>query len=173
MRVVPTFDPFEHGHLRFRLTFEPTTVQQLTLERGKEALRHRIIVCISHGAHRGHDARFAATLAERVARVLGGFKCSLQHFNDGGCDDISKTAVGSFRTRQVVLARPADGRACGATAVLGRDCGGTLERTSSSSCSGIVTGWGTLVSGVRRYAAIASKTVDATAVGTISVVRGA
>ena len=43
MRVVPTFDPFEHGHLRFRLTFEPTTVQQFTLEGGKEALRHRIV----------------------------------------------------------------------------------------------------------------------------------
>jgi len=43
MRVVPTFDPFEHGHLRFRLTFETPTIQQLTFERGKEALRHRII----------------------------------------------------------------------------------------------------------------------------------
>src|ERR1700687_4104008 len=69
MRVVPTFDPFEHGHLRFRLTFEPTTVQQLTLERGKEALRHRIVVGISHRTHRRHDARLAAALAERVACV--------------------------------------------------------------------------------------------------------
>jgi hypothetical protein len=103
----------------------------------------------------------------------GGFKWSLQHFNDGGCDDISKTAVGLFRTRQVVLAGPADGRACGATAVLGRDCGGALERASSSSRSGIVAGWSTLVSGGWRHAAIASKAVDATAVGTISVVCGA
>src|SRR5476651_1792876 len=70
MRVVPTFDPFEDGHLRFCLALEATAVEQLALERSKETLCHRVVVCISHRAHRRHDARFAATLAERVARVL-------------------------------------------------------------------------------------------------------
>ena len=70
MRVIPTFDPFEHSHLRFRLTFEPTAVQQFALERGKEALGHGVVVGIAHRAHRGHHAGFAASLAEGVARVL-------------------------------------------------------------------------------------------------------
>jgi hypothetical protein len=122
MRVVPTFDPFEHGHLRFRLTFESTTVQQLTLERGKEALRHRVVVGISHRTHRRHDARFAAALAERVACVLGGFIRSLQRFSDGGCDDDRKTTVGSFGTAKTGFARTADRTACGTTEVLDRDC---------------------------------------------------
>jgi hypothetical protein len=38
----------------------------------------------------------------------GGFKRSLQHFNDGGCDDNSKTAVGSVRAAEVAFTRPAD-----------------------------------------------------------------
>lgn len=70
MRVVPTFDPFEHSHLRFSLSFEPATVRQFALERGEETLGHRIVVRIAHRSHRGHDAGFAASLAEGVARVL-------------------------------------------------------------------------------------------------------
>src|ERR1700691_4596826 len=81
MRVLPTFNPFEYGHLSFRLTFEPTPVQQLTLERGKEALRHRVVVCIAHRTHRGHDARLAAALAERVACVLA---AAIRMMNDLG-----------------------------------------------------------------------------------------
>ena len=79
MRVIPTFDPFEHSHLGFRLSFEPTAVQQFTFERGKEALGHRIVVRVAHGTHRGHDAGFSASLAKGVARVLGGFIRLLQH----------------------------------------------------------------------------------------------
>jgi hypothetical protein len=70
MRVIPTFDPFEHSHLGFRLSFEPTAVQQFTFERGKEALGHCIVVRVAHGTHRGHDAGFSASLAKGVARVL-------------------------------------------------------------------------------------------------------
>src|ERR1700678_4491842 len=70
VRVVPTFDPFEHSHLGLRLTLEPAAVQEFSLERGKEALRHRIIVRVAHRAHRGHHAGLPATLAERIARVL-------------------------------------------------------------------------------------------------------
>jgi hypothetical protein len=80
MRVVPTFDPLKNGHLRFGLTSEATTVQQLALERCKKTLRHRVVVGITDRSHRGHDTGFATALAEGVARVLGEFNRSLQHF---------------------------------------------------------------------------------------------
>jgi hypothetical protein len=36
--------------LGFRLTSEPTPVQEFALERGEEALRHRVVVRIAKGA---------------------------------------------------------------------------------------------------------------------------
>jgi hypothetical protein len=35
--VIPTFNPFDHSHLGFRPTLEPTTIQEFPLERGEEA----------------------------------------------------------------------------------------------------------------------------------------
>ncbi len=70
VRVVPSFDPLEDGHLRLGLGSEPSTVEQLALEGGEEALGHRIVVGIADRAHPGHDARFPAALAEGVTRVL-------------------------------------------------------------------------------------------------------
>jgi hypothetical protein len=99
MRVIPTFDPLGHSHLGFRLSFEHTAVQQFTLKRGKEALGHRIVVRVAHGAHRGHDAGFPASLAEGVARVLGGFIRLLQHFSIGGCNEERKTPRGPVWAR--------------------------------------------------------------------------
>jgi putative transposase len=53
----------------------------------------------------------------------GGFKWSSQHL-DGSCDEHSKTALGSFWAGALVLTRStAGGRARGAAAVLGSDCG--------------------------------------------------
>jgi hypothetical protein len=60
-------------------------------------------------------------------RHLGGFKWSSQHL-DGSCDEHSKTALGSFWAGAVVLTRStACGRARGAAAILGSDCGGHGE----------------------------------------------
>ena len=57
----------------------------------------------------------------------GGFKWSSQHL-DGSCDEHSKTALGSFWAGALVLTRStADGRARGAAAILGSDCGGHGE----------------------------------------------
>jgi hypothetical protein len=54
---------------------------------------------------------------------LGGFKRSSQHL-DGSCDEHSKTALGSFWAGALVLTRStAGGRATGAAAILGSDCG--------------------------------------------------
>jgi putative transposase len=53
----------------------------------------------------------------------GGFKWSSQHL-DGSCDEHSKTALGSFWAGALVLTRStAGGRARGAAAILGSDCG--------------------------------------------------
>ena len=57
----------------------------------------------------------------------GGFKRSSQHL-DGSCDEHSKTALGSFWAGALVLTRStAGGRARGAAAILGSDCGGHGE----------------------------------------------
>src|SRR5271156_969360 len=59
--------------------------------------------------------------------AVGGFKWSSQHL-DGSCDEHSKTALGSFWAGAVVLTRStAGGRARGAAAILGSDCGGHGE----------------------------------------------
>ena len=53
----------------------------------------------------------------------GGFKWSSQHL-DWSCDEHSKTALGSFWAGALVLTRStAGGRARGAAAILGSDCG--------------------------------------------------
>jgi len=60
-------------------------------------------------------------------RTFGGFKWSSQHL-DGSCDEHSKTALGSFWAGALVLTRStAGGRARGAAAILGSDCGGHGE----------------------------------------------
>ena len=57
----------------------------------------------------------------------GGFKWSSQHL-DGSCDEHSKTALGSFWAGALVLTgSTAGGRARGAAAILGSDCGGHGE----------------------------------------------
>ena len=58
-----------------------------------------------------------------TAALQGGFKWSSQHL-DGSCDEHSKTALGSFWAGALVLTRStAGGRARGAAAILGSDCG--------------------------------------------------
>jgi hypothetical protein len=104
----------------------------------------------------------------------GGFKRSLQHFNEGGCDGDSSATVRPVRTGEVVFARSAGhGDANDTTAVLAGDCVGDVQRGRCSGFWGIVAGRGTMVSGGWRYGTVASKAVNATAVGTIPVVLGA
>ena len=58
-----------------------------------------------------------------LARTEGGFKWSSQHL-DWSCDEHSKTALGSFWAGALVLTRSTTGgRARGAAAILGSDCG--------------------------------------------------
>jgi putative transposase len=104
----------------------------------------------------------------------GGFNRSLQHFNEGGCDDDWKTALRSIGAREAArTGSPAGRAASGATAVLGGDCCGTLERGCRGERSALAGGRDTMVSGGRRYAAIASEAFGAATVGALPVVRGA
>ena len=77
------------------------------------------------------DALDMALMARKPDNVVhhsdrgsqGGFKWSLQHL-DGSCDEHSKPALGSFWAGALVLTRStAGGRARGAAAILGSDCG--------------------------------------------------
>ena len=52
MRVVPALDPFEHGHACFALGLEASAVEQFALERGEEALGHRVVVRIANEVSR-------------------------------------------------------------------------------------------------------------------------
>ena|ERR1022692_2299041 len=71
MRVVPTLQPINDRHLRFRPGLEAPAAQDFALEGCEEALSHRVVVRIPHRAHRGHDASLAAAYAEGVGGALG------------------------------------------------------------------------------------------------------
>jgi hypothetical protein len=68
--VVEALDELEHGHAGFGLRLEPSSIEKLALERGEEALRHRVVVGIAHRAHRGPHPGLTATLAEGDGGIL-------------------------------------------------------------------------------------------------------
>ena len=70
MRVVPALEPREDRHPRLGVTLERPAIDDFTLEGGEEALGHGVVVRIASRSHRGHDASFATSLAERIARIL-------------------------------------------------------------------------------------------------------
>jgi hypothetical protein len=63
-------DEFKDRHPSFCLGLEAVAIEQLALERGEEALAHRVVVRVTHTTHRRPDAHLAAALAERDRRVL-------------------------------------------------------------------------------------------------------
>src|SRR6202044_3587402 len=84
----------------------------------------------------------------------GGFKWSSQHL-DGSCDEHSKTALGSFWAGALVLTRStAGGRARGAAAILGSDCGGHGEGRCCGRCRGPAGGRNTMVQEGRGQGAL-------------------
>ena len=57
--VVPAFDEVEHGQASIGLGAEAFAIQQLALERREEALAERVVVGITHTAHRRSDPGLA------------------------------------------------------------------------------------------------------------------
>src|ERR1700723_3718496 len=83
-----------------------------------------IVVAVADVAYRRLDTRFRQALGVFDRDVLGGFKWSSQHLDGGGCDEHSKAALGSFWADALVLTwSTVGGRARGAAAILGSDCG--------------------------------------------------
>jgi hypothetical protein len=56
VEVVPIFEKIEHRHPCLDLSVEPPAVQQLALERRKEALAEGVGETITHRTHRGRTA---------------------------------------------------------------------------------------------------------------------
>ena len=87
-----------------------------------------VLDALEQALHDRRPARAGSRLVHHSDRgSQGGFKWSSQHL-DGSCDEHSKTALGSFWAGALVLTRStAGGRARGAAAILGSDCGGHGE----------------------------------------------
>jgi hypothetical protein len=101
----------------------------------------------------------------------GEFNPSSQHFLIGGVDGYRELGSGSSRTCKDAVAR-ATSRAASirAAAVLAGDRRWMLKRGGSAVGGSVAGGWGQMVSGVWRYAAIASCAVVTAGIGTILVV---
>ena len=78
VRVVPALDEVEDGHAGLGLGREAAAIEQLTLERGEEALAEGVVVGVAHVAHGGPDAGFAAAEAKGDRGVLREFNWSSQ-----------------------------------------------------------------------------------------------
>jgi hypothetical protein len=76
VRVVPTLDEVEDGHPGLGRGGEAAAVQQLTLERGEEALTEGVIVGVAHAPHGGPDAGLAAAEPKGDRGVLPKFNWS-------------------------------------------------------------------------------------------------
>src|SRR5262245_13707397 len=69
-RVVPTVDVVEQRAASLGGRAEPRAIEQLTLERGKEALAEGVVVGVAHRAHRQTDAEGQAALPVGDSGVL-------------------------------------------------------------------------------------------------------
>ena len=59
MRVVPALQKLKHGCLCLGFGAKGEALEQLALERRKEALAHRVVITVTHGTHRRfHPGRF-------------------------------------------------------------------------------------------------------------------
>ena len=69
LRIVESFDEVEDGVARVTVRFEAAAIQQFTFQRGKETLRHRVVIAVADRTHRGANPGLAATVAELDRRV--------------------------------------------------------------------------------------------------------
>src|SRR4051795_437726 len=140
-------------------------VDVLLLERGEEALHRRVVETVAAPAHRLLDAVPPQDLAVGLGGVLGGFKWSSQHLDQGGCGGPSKAAFGSVPARRVAVpGPPLRGAAGGSAPVVGVDRGGTLERGRRSWRRRGAGSRDTLVPGGGRHATVTSLAVVEAAV---------
>jgi hypothetical protein len=70
-RIIPAFDEIKNLHACLSLVSEAGAIEQFALERGKEALTHRVVIRITDTTHRRSDARMLAAEAKGYGRILG------------------------------------------------------------------------------------------------------
>ena len=86
-------------------------VDELDLHRREEALGDGVVPAVAPPAHAADDPMLCQYPLVVVARVLPKFNRSSQQRTERGCDDDRKKAVGTGRTSETTLARPALGSA--------------------------------------------------------------
>src|SRR3954452_557340 len=139
---------------------EGRAVHELGLEAAEEALHGRVVPAVALAAHRLDEPVPGQDRPVVLASVLGGFKWSSQHLDQGGCGGPSKAAFGSVPARRVAVpGPPLRGAAGGSAPVLGVDRGGTLERGRRSWRRRGSGSRDTLVPGGGRHATVTSLAV--------------
>ena len=79
MWVVEALDKVEEGATGLSRCWEAVAVQQLTLQRGKEALTQGIVIAIPNRSHGRADASSATTLAKGKRGVLSALVRMMDH----------------------------------------------------------------------------------------------
>ena len=79
MRVVPTFDEIEDGHLCLGLGLAAAAVQQLAFQRGEEAFAHGVIETVADRAHGGSYTSLLAARSESNGCVLRALVGMMDH----------------------------------------------------------------------------------------------
>jgi hypothetical protein len=169
--IVEAFDPVNDVEAGLGTGFVPELIDAFDLQRLEEALHRGIVPAVGPAAHRLQHSEILDQSSVAITRVLGEFNPSSQHFLIGGVDGYKKVGSGSSRTCKDAVAR-ATSRAASirAAAVLAGDRRWMLKRGGSAVGGSVAGGWGQMVSGVWRYAAIASCAVVTAGIGTILVV---
>ena len=79
MWVVEALDKVEEGATGLSRCWEAVAVQQLTLQRGKEAFTQGIVIAVPYGSHGRADASSATTLAKGKGGVLSALVRMMDH----------------------------------------------------------------------------------------------
>ena len=73
-------------------------------QRREEAFHRSIVPAVAGPAHRAGDAIVRQQQLEVLAGILGGFNRSLQHPDQGGCDEGSQACFGSVYAQEATFA---------------------------------------------------------------------
>ncbi len=79
MWVVEALDKVEEGATGLSRRWEAVAVQQLTFQRGKEALTEGIVIAVPNRSHRGSKARSMTALAKGNRSVLSALVRMMDH----------------------------------------------------------------------------------------------
>jgi len=108
--IVEPVHPFERGVLdSVHAPPGAAPVDDLGLVETVDRFGQGIVVAIADAAHGGFKAGLGEALGIFDRDVLGEFKRSSQHLDEGGCDEHSKAAFGSIWAGAIVVTRSTAG----------------------------------------------------------------